>query len=251
MNILFIGNSFSRDTVQHMGMIAGDAGMEPFRLANLYIGGCSIQRHFNNAVNDLSEYRYSETADGTWEGEEYCSVSDALKKGVWDIVSIQHGTGDKSRYTATESYEKLPALIEYVRKTYGKPVKIAFNMTWIGEPESPKSPELRDIYGNDQLAMYEAVAKLTRDTVLPLVDVFSPTGTTIQNLRTCLDKPLTRDTYHLSYDLGRYAAGLTYLKAVCDLPVDLVRWAPDGVSERERDLAKRAAELAVQNPFSV
>lgn len=251
MNVLFVGNSFSRDTVQHLGNIAKDLGMTEFRFANLYIGGCSIARHFRNASENLSDYTYSVTTDGSWDEGVRSSIATALADGPWDLVCIQHGTGDKSRYTAPESYVNLLPLIEYIRKTYGKPVKIAFNMTWVGEPGSPKSPELSNFFDHDQLAMYQAVARLTRETVLPLVDFVSPAGTAIQNLRTCLDKSLTRDTYHLSYDLGRYTAGLTFLKTVSDIPLEKVTWAPDGVSEEERELALLAAELAVKNPFSV
>lgn len=251
MKVLFVGNSFSRDTIQHLGNIAKNVGVSDFRFANLYIGGCSINRHFKNATENLADYTYSVTTDGSWGEGKSASIADALADGPWDLICIQHGTGDKSRYTAVESYENLPALIAYIRKTYGQSVKIAFNMTWIGEPESPKSPELRDVYGNDQLAMYRALTALTEKTVLPLVDYLSPAGTAIQNLRTCLDKPLTRDTYHLSYDLGRFAAGLTFLKTVLDVPLKDLAWAPEGVSEKELELAKRAAELAVKNPFSV
>lgn len=251
MNILFVGNSFSRDTIEHLGNIAKNLGITDFRFANLYIGGCSINRHFKNVTENLAEYIYSATTDGSWGEGVNASVADALADGPWDLICIQHGTGDKSRYTEAESYENLPRLIEYIRKTYGKPVKIAFNMTWIGEPESPKSPELRNVYSNDQLAMYRALTELTEKTVLPLVDYLSPAGTAIQNLRTCLDKPLTRDTYHLSYDLGRFTAGLTFLKTVLGIPLEPLVWSPEGVSEEERELAKRAAELAVKTPFAV
>ena len=251
MKVLFVGNSFSRDTVQHLGKIAKNVGLTDFCFANLYIGGCSVRRHFRNVSENLADYTYSRTTNGDWDEGRKASVADALAEGPWDLICIQHGTGDQSRYTAAESYDHLPHLIEYIRKTHGTSVKIGFNMTWIGEPESPKSPELRNVYGNDQLAMYRAVAKLTEQLVLPLVDFVSPAGTAIQNLRTCLDKPLTRDTYHLSYDLGRFAAGLTFLKTVLGISLEPLFWSPEGVSEEERELAKRAAELAVKTPFAV
>ncbi len=250
MNILCVGNSFSRDTVQHIGAIAKSAGLTDFRCANLYIGGCSIKCHYQNATENLAGYRFSFTTDGEWEREEDpVSIAYALKKGPWDIISIQHGTGDKSRYTSPESYINLAPLIAYIKDTYAAPVKIAFNMAWVGEPD--RAHHEITSYGGDVALMYKNLTKLTEEVVLPLVDYVSPAGTAIQNLRTCLDKKLTRDGFHLSYDLGRYTAGLTFLKVLCDLDLGKVSWAPEGVSEEETELAKKAAAFAVKNPFSV
>lgn len=249
MNILCVGNSFSRDTVEHIGEIAKSAGMTDFRFANLYIGGCSINRHFRNATENLAEYSYTCTTGGAWEGGETVSIADALKDGPWDIISIQHGTGDKSRYTSPESYENLPALIQYIKDNYGKPVKIAFNMAWVGEPDRAHHEIVS--YGGDTELMYRKLTEVTEQVVLPLVDFLSPAGTAIQNLRTCVDKKLTRDGFHLSKDLGRFTAGVTFLKTLLDPDLSKITWCPEGVSEEERELAKLAAEFAVKNPFSV
>jgi len=251
LDILCVGNSFSRDTVEHLGEIAKSAGLKDFRFANLYIGGCSVNRHFRNASENLAEYRYSENTGEGWkasEDGELVSIADALAMGEWDIISIQHGTGDKSRYTSPESYINLPTLIEYLRKTYGKPVRIAFNMAWVADPESTHH-EITS-YGGDQLLMYRYLTEVTQKCVLPYVDLLSPAGTAIQNLCSCVDKKLTRDNFHLSYDLGRFTAGLTFLKAVTGADLCSVDWMPEGVTEEERELGKRAAELAVMNPFS-
>lgn len=249
MNILCVGNSFARDTIEHCGNIAKNLGMENFRFANLYIGGCSINRHFHNATENLAEYRYTYTTNGEWEGEATVSIADALADGPWDIISIQHGTGDKSRYTSPESYENLPALIDYIKNQYQKPVKIAFNMAWVGEPDRVHHEIVS--YGGDTELMYKNLTSLTKHIVLPLVDFVSPAGTAIQNLRTCLDKKLTRDGFHLTKDLGRFTAGLTFLKALLDLDLQKLTWAPEGVTEEELPLAVKAAELAVGNPYSV
>jgi len=247
MNVLCVGNSFSRDTVHHVGEIAKSAGMTEFCFANLYIGGCSVKRHYRNAVENLAEYHYTFHAGNGWEGNEPISILDALRKRPWDIVSIQHGTGDKSRYTSEESYSDLAALISYLKENCPSPVKIAFNMAWVGEPDR-NHHEIAS-YGGDVEKMYRNLTKLTRDTVAPLVDFVSPTGTAIQNLRTCVEKKLTRDGFHLSYDLGRYTAGLTFLKTLCDTDLARIEWAPEGVSAEEKALAIQAVRFALQNPY--
>lgn len=251
LKILSIGNSFAADTMEHIADIAKSVGIHDFKFANLYIGGCSINRHYNNAVNDIADYVYhTNTGDG-WVKTEHYAISDALKEQDWDYISIQHGTGDKSRYTSPESYQNLSALIKYVKELAGEEVKIAFNMAWVADPESTHH-EITS-YGGDQLLMYEKLTELTKTLIAPSekVDVVCPAGTAVQNARPYISKKLTRDNFHLSYDLGRYIAGLTFLKTLCNIDVDRVSWCPEGVTETEKEIAKRAVNAAVKAPYTI
>ena len=251
LRILSIGNSFSKDTMEHIGEIAKAVGFADFEFANLYIGGCSINRHYNNAVRNISDYvYYTNTGDG-WSSAEHFAICDVVKEGAWDYISIQHGTGDKSRYTSPVSYDNLLPLIRYVKDLAGKNTKIAFNMAWVADPDSTHH-EITS-YGGDQLLMYEKLTQLTQQRIATLseVDVVSPTGTAIQNARGYIPQRLTRDGFHLSRDLGRYIAGLTFLKALCDIDVDKVLWMPEGVTDREREIAQKAVNAAVKTPYGI
>ena len=248
MNILSVGNSFGIDTMHHLGEIAKSAGIINFTFANLYIGGCSVKRHYNNAINNTTEYVYHVNKGEGWTEIPGQSILDGLNAEKWDIISIQHGTGDNSRYTATESYEMLVPLIKYIRSHLSYDVKIAFNMAWVMDPESTH-PEMVS-YGGNQKLMYENLTKITSSVVAPNVDIVSPTGTAIQNMRQYYDKKLTRDNFHLSFDLGRYIASMTFLYALCQISPSSVTWAPETVTESEQILAKKAAESAVITPYS-
>lgn len=251
LKILSVGNSFSADTMEHLPGIVKSLGIENFKFGNLYIGGCSIHQHYSNALSNCAEYNYyTHTAD-QWIKTPERSIADAVGEEDWDIISIQHGTKDRSRYTSPESYRDLAPLIRHIRTLAGKPVKIAFNMAWVMEPDGTHH-EIRS-YNGDQLLMYRNLTALTRDLVAaePEVDVVSPAGTAIQNARTCYPEKLTRDNFHLSFGLGRYIAALTFLKALCGLDIDGVRWHPDSVTEEERDLAIRAANAAVKSPYTI
>ena len=52
--ILMIGNSFSICLLKHLPQVAADRGVE-LDLASLYIGGCSLKRHWENAARDGDE----------------------------------------------------------------------------------------------------------------------------------------------------------------------------------------------------
>ncbi|MBR5538554.1 MAG: DUF4886 domain-containing protein [Clostridia bacterium] len=251
MRILAIGNSFAADTMEHVADIAGSMGVNSFKFTYLYIGGCSINRHFSNATNNAADYQYFVNEGSGWEDRGKNSIYDAIKEEKWDYISIQHGTGDKSRYTSPESYVNLSPLIEYVKKIAHKDVKIAFNMAWVPEPDSTHHEIVS--YDGNQALMYEKLTDITKNIVMHIqdIDVISPAGTAIQNARTCIDKKLTRDRFHLSYDLGRYIAGLTFLKALYGVDLSNVKWSPEGVTDDEVKIAKKAAQTACEQPFSV
>lgn len=52
MNILAIGNSFSQDATRYLHGIARSMGKK-WNTANLYIGGCSIDRHRSAACGKI------------------------------------------------------------------------------------------------------------------------------------------------------------------------------------------------------
>ena len=64
IRILAIGNSFSEDAVENNLWNMLDAAGIPAIVANLYIGGCTLERHWNNSTADAAEYRYRKVRGG-------------------------------------------------------------------------------------------------------------------------------------------------------------------------------------------
>ena len=252
LKILAIGNSFAHDTMKLLADVALDLGVEKIKLGNLYIGGCSINRHWSNAQNDTPGYNYHTNDGSGWEIIPEYKMSDAIKSEEWDFISIQHGTGDKSRYTEEASYDNLPALVKYVKSIAWDGAKIAFNMAWVGEPYKVHSEIMS--YNGDMPLMYKNLTRITRDLVSKVegIDVVSPTGTAVQNARAiCPDRDFTRDGFHLSKGIGRYMAALTFFKALTGAPISHSTWTPEGVGDEDRLLAIRCAERAIDNPYEV
>ena len=251
LKVLTIGNSFALDTTEHLPNIVKNLGIEDIKFANLYIGGCSINKHYNNAMNNSSSYEYFVNTGNGWTSSYNKSILYALQSEEWDYISIQHGTGDKSRYADIYSYGNLPDLIDYVLENVDYNPKIVFNMTWVGEPGSHE--ELINVFNNDTQAYYEAICELTKDrlTRIETLDIISPTGTAIQNARTAQLGSLTRDNYHLSLTTGRYTAALTFLMALTGLDISPLTWAPSGMSQYMIDVAKESALNAIKTPYEV
>ncbi len=247
--LLFIGNSFSDDTMEHVADILKALGVQTVTLGNLYIGGCSVNKHTEHITHDMAVYEYRTNTGSGWSTVPGVSIRSAVQSDVWDAVAIQNGTADGSRNTDEQSYDKLPTLVAHLRALIGRPTPIVFNMTWVGDPWH-SHPETVSFAG-DQPRMYREVARLAREIVSKQVDIVSPAGTAVQNAREAGLSGLTRDGYHLSWGLGRFMAGLTFVGAVTGLPIENVLWAPEGVSDIQRQAAIKAAQDALRCPFEI
>lgn len=249
--ILTIGNSFAVDTLHYVPAIAASCGY-PLELGNLYVGGCSIRMHHTHAEADAPVYTYYTNNGGEWMTTPETKMSDALHSADWDCITIWPGTKDGSRHTNPESYTLLPALADYVRANTRPDIPLAYNLTWVGEADSTR-PELAEI-GGDQLLLLGRISEITRTHVASLVPFvcIAPMGTAVQNARSHPALPcLTRDGYHLSKDLGRYIAALTFFGTLTGQDISTITWAPEGVDDNTRAIAIRAAKLALASPFAV
>jgi len=250
LKLLFIGNSFSADTVEYIPNIAKSLGFEKVMIANLYIGGASINKHYTNMLTEAASYEYHVNFGGGWFVQNFKSINDIAATTDWDWICIQHGSADDSRYASEGSYRNLKDLVAMIKETAHEDARIAFNMTWVGEIGSHE--ELK-AFGNNVKAYYKAIATLTSTTVAETegIELISPTGTAVQNARSADIDLLTRDGYHLSYDVGRYLAGMTFMATLTGADISTVDFAPDGVSELEKAVVVEAAENAVTTPFAV
>lgn len=252
IKILAVGNSFSDDSMEHLYHLLKDKGAEEIILGNLYIGGCDLRLHALNAVNNLPAYDYRKNTSGTWNNTPNTSILTALKQEEWDVISIQQASGSSG---LPETYnEDLTTLISYINTNKLNPeAKIVWNMTWAYQGNSTHNAFPN--YNNDQMTMYNAIVNAVQTKILTNenISLVIPTGTAIQNARTStVGDNLTRDGYHLTYDFGRYVAGLTWLKAITGWDIDDINYTP-GVTINEwlKNIAKESVNNAIAKPFEV
>ena len=254
--VLFIGNSFSDDTIEYVCSIAKDIGMEDILIGNLYYGGCTIEEHlsFLNDPNPHYNFRLarSEKIIHSAEGD---TPDTFIEEGVnytdWDYIIFQQGSRDSG---IPYKYDNLPILIDYVKKLASNPnVIFGFNMTWAYASNSKNGGF--NSYSCNQEIMYKGILESIKTKVLPNKDIkfVIPNGTAIQNARTSfIGDNLTRDVGdHLSFGLGRYIAGLTFIATLTKVDVDKIKFAPAGLNEKKILLAKESVKNAINNPFEV
>ena len=205
LKILTIGNSFSDDSMEYVAEIAKDLGVKNIKLGNLYIGGCSLSKHYNNAIKDLKSYEYRTNQGNYWTNKKGVSISEAIESENWDYISIQQNSDDSGISSSYSLY--LEDLITYIYNTANEEAKIVFNMTWAYQQNSTHQEFVK--YNKNQNTMYEAIVEAVKEKVRSNEDISMviPVGTAIQNARTSfVGDTLTRDGYHLTYDFGRYVA---------------------------------------------
>lgn len=251
IKILAIGNSFSVDAMEYLYDICDAAGIGDIVLGNLYIGGCSLDTHWDNIQKDANAYTYYENVYGYWTTKNAKSVLTALETEDWDIITIQQVSGDSGM---SETYDNLQNILDYIHE-HKADAKIYWHMTWAYQSDSSHGDFAN--YEKDQLTMYHAIADTVHDTVLKHESIAGviPSGTAIQNLRTSyIGDTLTRDGYHLSYDAGRYTAALTWFAALTGLSVEDIDWMPKsyaGILTGELGAIREAVNAAVKTPLSV
>jgi len=250
IKILAIGNSFSDDATQWLAYILMNMGYEIY-IGNLYIGGCSLDTHWANANSGEKVYDYRVSQWGTWSSTKQ-SLEYGIKHKDWDIITIQQVSQNSGM---PETFGNLENLIGFINEKKTNPdAKLFWHMTWAYEGDSTHSGFPN--YESDQMKMYNAIVNAGQTKILTnsAFTGIIPSGTTIQNLRTSyLGDHITRDGYHLSYDVGRYAAALTWAKLLTGESIDNVTYIPKEYPNVANHLPaiKEAVNNAIEKPFEV
>lgn len=231
IKILAIGNSFADDSFAYLSKIAKDCNKEVI-IGVLFIGGCSLKMHRHNAENNLSTYEYrKDVGEGFVNHKEY-SIKMALDDENWDIVTLQQASHDSG---IMSSYDDLDFMIDYVDKNALKKVDFMWLMTWSYEKNS-SHPEFKR-YENNQQIMDKKILECVKNIIIPnkKINGIIPVGIAIRETRKhdSLAGKLSRDGFHLSYDYGRYIAGLVLAKAIFKIEIDDIYYLPSPITKDE------------------
>ncbi len=248
LKVLAIGNSFSVDAVEQNLYELAYAEGDSLVIGNAYIGGCSIDRHWQNAQTEKPEYSYRKIIGGIKTTKDSTSLEDIIKDDDWDIITIQQSSPLSGMY---ESYANLPNLLEYIsNEATNKHFRFAFHMTWAYAQNSTHSAFVN--YEKNQMKMYNDI----RETVKQVAKRYKirkviPVGTAVQDARTALGDSLCRDGYHLSLTVGRYVAACTWCEFLTGKKVIGNAFHPGILSAEKVTIAQTAAHKAVKHPYRV
>lgn len=202
MNILAIGNSFSEDATRYLHQIARADG-ENIQVVSLYIGGCSLERHYRNMLSNERAYELQYNGQKTGF---FVSLSESLLNREWDVVTIQQ---QSSRSASKDTfYPYVTDLVAFVRKCVPK-ANIYLHQTWAYEDDSKMLFELTPYKSFREMAssIINAYAEVAKDMK---ADGIIPCGQVMASLLENGIPKVHRDTFHASFGIGRYALALTW-----------------------------------------
>lgn len=229
--ILAIGNSFSRDATAYLHDVCENMGI-PVHVVNLYIGGCPLERHWNNVVTGERSYQYQENGVTT---DRYVSIQDMLHLKPWDFIVTQQSSHDSGWLDTYEPFAGL--LFDHLKKEVPG-AAICMQQTWAYETDSDHGCFIR--YNKDQTEMYIR-SRANYHTIadkygIPLI----PCGDVIQNIRKNPEfnvaeggRSICRDGFHMHYLYGRYALSCTWAKSLLNAPIEKCTFIPRCVDTEE------------------
>lgn len=187
--VLMIGNSFSICLLQHLPQVAADRGVD-LDLASLYIGGCSLKRHWENVKKDgdgdFRPYKFGRNRFGKYT-EGTMNVCDALRLAKWDVVTVQQASHDSWKSETYHPYGD--NLIAKIRELAPQ-AKIYVQETWSYTPWDKRLEK----WGIDQDEMYAKLHAAYADFAAQHKLEVIPFGTKVQEWRRRLPVKYTENS---------------------------------------------------------
>lgn len=276
LNVLSIGNSYSRDCLSHVPYLLKNisANVEVC-IGLLYYGGCSLQQHYDFVTNNNNVYEYCQfnPEEDKWSSiVSGKTIEYALQQKNWDIILFQQKSSDSIDYSTCQPY--LNNLINWLYNRLG----YNFRTGWIETHayatgySGLSSLEIT----SDEMAIKSAeTSKLVLENTV--VDFILPYGMAIQNARhTSLDSYANHLTYegtHLNEGIATLIAGYTIAECLADrmglqksILGDPLRptteWQTEqnipqphgsvvGITNSNCFLGQRCAIMAIKNPYNI
>jgi hypothetical protein len=241
MRILSIGNSFSQDAQRYLKAIADSQG-RALHCVNLYIGGCSLNRHCDNWLSDEKAYQLESNGEASGR---LVSIREALASEAWDVVTLQQASHLSEDFRTFVPY--IDVLAQAVRRCVPQ-ARLCVHQTWAYEDGSERIRQQGE--GKTQETMFENVRNAYAHAVRHIgAQLWIPSGEAMH--LACREGvgPVYRDGFHASLGAGRYLLGLTWYQTLTDCRVEKADIALDEAVEPELrrrivEISQRAARMA-------
>ena len=238
MRVVSIGNSFSQDAQRYINQIAKNYG-ERVDVINLYIGGCSLETHYNNLKEDKEAYQLQFNGVST---DVYVSIRQVLESGP-DVITLQQASKYSVDYKTYKPY--LTELYNYIKKVCPN-AKILLHETWAYQDGSVKLEELNYTSFNNMFKdVKKAYKKAQKDFEF---DGVLPSGSVMQTAIKLGLEHSHNDGLHASLGAGRYLLGLTWFKVLTgiDITKDKFNNFDEPVTKQERKIIIKAVNKIVK-----
>ena len=274
VRVLSIGNSFARDAFAYVPFLIEELSPgTKVDFAILYIGGCSLERHYNSLVGEKPDYQLDtyKSEDGHWNLEKGVTLQRGVALEDWDIIVLQQQSGRSRYYDTYQPY--LNDLLAYLKET-----KPRATTAWLLTQAYGEGFDRLDGMSSDEMwARVDAASQRAFEETS--IQLLIPAGTAIQNARyTVLDRlgkfgHLVKDGYHLHEGIPALIEALVATQVIMKhygVDVDVQKsqlkitpeWReerrtpephgePEEASDEEYAIARRCAQWAIDAPWQL
>lgn len=231
MKVLSIGNSFSQDAQRYLHKIAELNG-EELKSVNLFIGGCTLKRHFVNMQDGTRSYLFEMNGESTGLNT---SLAEAVNSDEWDVITIQQASHESFDIKTYTPY--MEKIVEWIKLRQPN-AKIYIHQTW-AYPDNRE--RLKEVGFNTTREMFDAVKK-TYDEAYNMInaDGMIKSGEAMLSAYEMSPETVNRDAIHASYGFGRYLlACVWYKELIGKVPSVHLDKFDEPVSENEMNIIKQ------------
>ena len=276
LKVLMIGNSFSICVLKEMPKIAEELGLK-LDICSLYIGGCSLEKHAENAKNKEAKpysvsWKYMSVEPGKepflsalgGKGGKKSNIPEMLAADAWDIVTIQQASHASWMPASYEPYgtellkliaELAPQAKVYVQQTWSYTPWDGRLAKWGIDPDTMYTrleasyDKFAKAHGLDQIRMGKAVQLYRRE--LPVTYGDHDLGGDVCGADTFTEKDgkwiHSGDAFHLNAR-GYYLQGLVWTATLFGADVTKCKTVPQSLEKHpERAELMRRIAMRVAN----
>ena len=264
LKVLMIGNSFSICVLKQMPQCVTSAGRE-LDLCSLYIGGCSLERHWQNVVAatnaEFRPYRVDWSYGGVRENpaapvakvvrttadpwakdktQFSANIPEMLTADKWDVVTVQQASHFSWKPATYEPFGG--NLVGLIRKLAPQ-AEIVVQETWSYTPYDGRLKQ----WGITPEEMYAQIKPAYAGFAARYGFRVIPTGAAVQDFRRAMPSadgitgdpcgsPTGKDKFHLNRE-GEYLQACTWYATLYRRPAADISHVPDFMT------AERAAQM--------
>ncbi len=237
MKILTIGNSFSENSTRFLPAIFADAGKE-ITIGKCVLGGCTLERHWNNAVNNEPTY-----GSANYGGDK--TLREMLTAEKWDVVTMQQASPMSWRIRSYYPYiDNLAALV----RELAPQAEIIIQQTWAYRTDNIA---LNTNFMISQDQMFDMIRENYNEICDRLGSRLFPVGEAFRIMQEETNDPVgmvTRlaDGPSHANPLGEYIGALIWYAVLTGGDPDAIRYVPEIVNPTFVPAAKKAVRLALE-----
>ena len=242
LKVLMIGNSFSICNLKEMPNVATSMGLK-LDLASLFIGGCSLKRHWGNVEAASTNaafrpYRFDRITDGRRVVEKgAANIPDALVLDRWDVVTLQQASHFSWQ---PETFEPFGGSLVAKIRELAPQAKIVVQETWSYPPWDKRLKK----FGFDQAEMYKRLHSAYAGFAGKYGFDVIPVGTAAEFVvnRNSL---FTQPDFHFNKE-GVYLQGLAFTAKLFGVDVGKCQYKPAWMDAARAEEIKAAVIDAVK-----